>query len=362
MAAKTSGQIALCLAVTYPTARGNSHRPLPDTRQFVFKEILNVSLVMASLSGLENPQAPAPVRPVAPGHGAAMTAPTYQIAVSGYPLERKLPPGDPSWNQFNASFENKEYEPVDIANAVYFGHAITTWHKDHWRAGKNYLSGQHIGLDFDTGDNLSSIPHLKSDKFISKYGAFLYTTMSHTEEAPRARAIFLLDKPIMQSSNYTLAAAALLWLFGSADRQCKDAVRFFYGSPDCTMEMLGNVLPLEVVKRLIANYQETGAKEKRKSTRSDYHAPASQQEVEEALRMIPPLQIEYDEWLAVLMAIHSQFGDGGLALAESWGEGKGDEISRKWKSFNEAGNSSGAITIASVFGLAKRYGWKRIIN
>ena len=38
------------------------------------------------------------------------------------------------------------------------------------------------------------------------------------EEKPRARVVFLLDQPIMQAKNYTLAASALLWVFGTADR------------------------------------------------------------------------------------------------------------------------------------------------
>ncbi|MFZ9393890.1 MAG: hypothetical protein ACO28P_08045, partial [Ilumatobacteraceae bacterium] len=80
-----------------------------------------------------------------------------------------------------------------------------------------------------------------------------------------------------------LAASALLWLFGTADRQCKDAVRFFYGSPGCRVEMVNNILPLEVIQHLIAQYLETGQKERRNQN-GQYHAPASQQEVADALK------------------------------------------------------------------------------
>lgn len=282
---------------------------------------------------------------------------TYKIAVSQFILKQKIPAGAPIWAQFNAGFENYSLGVSRIAEAVYQGRAITTQHKDHWRVSSNYLCGQHIGLDFDNGDQSSSIDSLAKDHFIGRYGSFMYTTMSHTEEAPRSRVIFLLDTPIMQAKNYALAASSLLWLFGTADRQCRDAVRFFYGSPGCRMEMINNILPIDVVKKLIDQYLETGKTERSKT--KNYNAPASQQEVADALKMIPPWQIDYTEWVEVLMAIHAAFGDGGYGLAESWGDGKGNEIEKKWASFKSSGNTTGAITVATIFGIAKRFGWRK---
>lgn len=284
---------------------------------------------------------------------------TYKIAVSKPVLSQKIPPGDPFWKTFNASFLNVNLLSEHILQAVYDGHSITTQHKNHWRSSENYICGQHIGLDFDAGDDTSSIPTLLKDKFVSRYAAFVYSTMSHTPEHPRARVIFTLDAPIMQAKNYTLAAAAMLWMFGTADRQCKDAARFFYGSPGCEYEYINNVLPLDVVKKLIANYQASGAGEKRRAINKDYAAPASQQEVADALKHIPPWGIPYDEWVEILMGIHAQFGNVGFGLAEAWADGKKGEVEQKWRSFNQGGNTSGAVTVATVFGIAKRFGWKK---
>jgi hypothetical protein len=166
----------------------------------------------------------------------------------------------------------------------------------------------------------------------------------------------------MQAANYALSAQALLWVFGTADRQCKDAVRFFYGSPGCRFEYLDNVLPLEVIRKLITQYLETGQQEKRKATRTDYHAPANQEEVAAALKFIKPWDIQYDEWISILMGIHSQFGDAGFSLAEQWADGKPGEVDLKWKSFKNSGNGAGAVTIASLFGIAKTFGWKKEAN
>ena len=131
----------------------------------------------------------------------------YRVAL-GPVMQAKLPPGDPRWPEFNGSFVNKDLPGLDIAARLYDGHPITTWHKNHWRQSCNYQMGQHLGIDFDTNDERSSLPHLLKDPFIKKYGAIVYTTPSHTPAAPRARAIFLLDTPIHQAVNYSLAATS----------------------------------------------------------------------------------------------------------------------------------------------------------
>jgi hypothetical protein len=285
------------------------------------------------------------------------TTASYKIAVSKMSFNRKIPPADPIWPKFNASFENVELEPQALLDTIYYGFPITTWHKDHWRDSKNYLCGQHLGLDFDHGN--VTLDSLLKDPFITKYSSFIYTTMSSTDENPRCRAIFLIDQPIMQSVNYAMAASSLLWAFGDADRSCRDSVRFWYGSLECKFEWIGETLPLEVVKKMIDNYKDSGITEKRKSIRSDYQAPVEMQEVADALKLIDPWKIEYDQWLAILMAIHSTFGEGGYMLAESWGQGKGDEIDRKWKSFKASGNTTGAVGVGTIFGIAKQFGWHK---
>lgn len=281
-----------------------------------------------------------------------------KIAFSRMALDHKLPPDDPLWPKFNANFDNLDIETLEIANLIYMGHPFTTWHKDHWRHGKNYQLGMHLALDFDTEDKHSSLPYLAADKFIKQYASLIYTTPSHTPEAPRARVLFLLDTPVQQSPNYVLAVSALLWLFGTGDRQCKDSVRFFYGSVNCDLEYLNNTLPLSVVKTLIADYQKTGLQVKRSHEKNGYSAPADQKRVEAALSHIPAMGIDYDEWLAVLMGIHSEFGDGGLALAESWAQGTEGEVGRKWRSFTERGNGTGKVTVGTLFKLAQDRGWQ----
>ena len=286
----------------------------------------------------------------------------YKLAFSKMVLRSKIPQGNALWGEFNGSFENMELEPQEIANLIYTGHPFTTWHRNHWRHTNNYELGQHIGVDFDTEDERSTLPYLAKDKFINRYANLIYTTPSHKPEAPRARVLFLLDTPIHQAKNYGAAASALLWLFGTADRQCKDAARFFYGSIDCDVEwMPDNVLPLDTLKQIIAQYNATGATAKRNQERK-YTASADQIEVADALKCIPPWGIEYDEWVRVLMGLHAEFGDSALGLAESWADGADGEVRRKWRSFRGDGNAAGHVGVGTVYAIAKRFGWQRALQ
>lgn len=221
-----------------------------------------------------------------------MTDPTYRIAMSSMALDRKLAPGDPIWHDFNGSFVNRELTPFDFARAIYDGHPFTTWHANNWRTSANYVCGQHLGLDFDAGDQTSTLPALLDNPFIHRHANILYTTPSHTPEAPRARVVFLLDTPIMQATNYALAAAALLWLFGTADRACRDAARFWYGSLRCDMEMFDNVLSLATIKHIIAQYQASGRREMRRQVdraiqSNDRYTTAALRNEVEAVRTAP---------------------------------------------------------------------------
>lgn len=178
--------------------------------------------------------------------------PEYKIAFSTMALDGKLVAGDPRWKEFNSSFENLELSPSAISWLIDEGHAFTTWHANNWRHSDNYILGQHIGVDFDT----RSVAETLLDPFVQEYGALVYATPSSTPDNPRCRALFLLDTPIVQKGNYVKATSALLWMFGGvADKQCKDAVRFFYGCLGSMPTKVGKILPLAKVREVIAAHE-----------------------------------------------------------------------------------------------------------
>jgi hypothetical protein len=174
-------------------------------------------------------------------------------------LMDKLPKSDPRWSVIGRTFVNETLTVYEAASRVWNGHAFTVQLTKPWRDKANYLQGQHLGLDFDSGEN-AAITALVKDPFVAKYGSFVYSTYSArpTEGIHKSRVIFVLDTPIRQPSNYVLAATAMLWLFGAADPQCKDSVRQWFGTFRKDIEFLGGILPLELVKDIIQKYQETG--------------------------------------------------------------------------------------------------------
>jgi hypothetical protein len=281
-----------------------------------------------------------------------------QVAV-GPPLPGKLAQGADGWRKLNGSFENKSITPYDLLGAVLDGCPITTWH-DGWRKTENFLLAQHVGVDFDTGDKRSALETLAADPFIEHYASFLYTTPSHTEAAPRARAVFVLDAPITNAAGYGKLVAAIIWMFGGvADSKAKDAVRFFYGANPTTGEghFLGHLLTLQKarqVTRLFLDAHKPIKDAKKKSFQQGLQDGGKNDtiaDLEAALATIDPWALEYDEWVEILMAIHSAHpGNDGLALAESWGQGKPREVEVKWRSFKP----TGGVTIATIYHFARR--------
>ncbi|WP_051321016.1 bifunctional DNA primase/polymerase [Rhizobium mesoamericanum] len=76
--------------------------------------------------------------------------------------------------------------------------------------------------------------------------------------------------------------------------------------------------------------------------------PAEAAEIEELLSFISP-EIGYQDWVSVLMAVHSALGDAGLAIADAWSAGsskykKGDVVTR-WRGFT-AGKGVSTSTLA----------------
>lgn len=290
-----------------------------------------------------------------------MTEKTYKIAIG--PVTAAKLPKNGDWQTFNGAFQNLELTASEIAIALYAGRPITTWHKNNWRDSSNYICGQHLGIDCDTEDERSTIPHLLSIPLVADYGSILHTTPSHTPEKPRARVVFLLDTPIMQAANYTNAATALLWSFGAAaDTSCKDASRFFYGCKphDADIRVLDYRMPIVKIQEIIKTWQTATAQETQKRRivpPSRYQRPDLAR-LADALRSINPWSMPYEEWAELLMAIHSEFpGDDGLSVATEWGEGEGREVSVKWRSFKQEGNTTGKRSVGSIIAEARRNGW-----
>lgn len=148
---------------------------------------------------------------------------------------------DTWWRKFNGQFCNVALSVDDLAASIQSGYAYTAQHHSYRRAA-NFTAAQHLALDFDNGATLAE---LAADPFILAHAAIIHTTPSHTPENPRARVVFILDRPITNAKKYTELSEALVWRFKTADQSCKDAARFYFGAPGCELVTLPNILTLE---------------------------------------------------------------------------------------------------------------------
>lgn len=154
------------------------------------------------------------------------------------------------WRRINAGFENTRATPTKLLRIITNGHPYTSCHLG-FRHMRNFTAGQVLSLDYDTEDDASRIGTLKRIDFFKENAFAIYTTSSHTEEAPRARVVFILQEPVRESNVFALAAAGLVHHFNLADRTCKDPVRIFFGSKDAKVEILGNALSLNTLEPIM---------------------------------------------------------------------------------------------------------------
>ena len=190
-----------------------------------------------------------------------------KIAISNDRAELgKIMQGDiPAWREFNGSFVNVDIKPIDLMQRVQAGFAYTAQHK-RYRSADNFICAQHIALDMDTEDERSSIAVLSVEPFFAEHASFIHTTPSHTAAKPKARVVFVLDRPIRSVDKYAELAQSLVHRFESSDRACKDPARFFYGAKGCDVAWLGNILTLEnAAKELVLPYREYVANLERKA-------------------------------------------------------------------------------------------------
>lgn len=174
-----------------------------------------------------------------------------KIAVNRMQLSGKLPQGDSRWAAFNDSFVCQNLPLLEVANAIYTGHAYAGWHNGR-RCTENFLCAQHIGVDMDSGDERSTFDELLQHDFFKTYGGLIHTTPSHTSTTPRARLLFFLDTPITNPTAFQSAAMFVVSLFSGADSAVTDASRFFYGCSNCEIEIPFKTLPLAHLRHYYA--------------------------------------------------------------------------------------------------------------
>jgi hypothetical protein len=209
--------------------------------------------------------------------------PLVRMGFSRYVYHDKIVGGDlRGYARLNGSFENLELLRSDVAWLVHEGRPYTCWLKQPWRTGDNFQLAQHIGLDFDSESPACAVSALVKDPIIERYATVVYATPSSQPEAPRARVLFCLERPISDRHEYVRAVLALMHLYGTADSQCKDEVRFFYGcgaTPE--VAFLNRVLPMAKLESMIVEHQAFLLAERQAAYRARQAQPRRQEPVQE---------------------------------------------------------------------------------
>ena len=200
-----------------------------------------------------------------------------------WPAEKLgLPPAERRWGKYNGSFIAEEHTPISLLDQITQGYSFTAvlggcqgaccgaWctkpdHKvpDHcgrpngYRRNQHFQSAQFIALDFDTGDERSTFSYLVDQPLVAQFGTFLYTTLSHTSEIPKARVVFITGTAFTQPDNYRRAKRAVMARLPWGDASVHDPSRMFYGSHPRQGQnrFLGNVLHLSMVDQLIEQHR-----------------------------------------------------------------------------------------------------------
>lgn len=99
---------------------------------------------------------------------------------------------------------------------------------DGKRSNEMFKQAEILVLDFDDTVSIGQVLDASNRYELPPFMG--YYSFSHTEEQPRFRMGWRLDKPVGDTRTYDVAIRALLGTFKQADSQCKDPARMFYGT------------------------------------------------------------------------------------------------------------------------------------
>ncbi len=144
------------------------------------------------------------------------------------------------------------------------------------RVTENFISMQMIFLDDDRAQP-GVIDEWMNDEFFLNYGAFLYESASSQPEAEKARAAFLIDKPIKDGDLFKEIQKALMYRYPFVDQSTHDITRVWYGSENAPIYLsrLGNILPFEILENeILTPYREFQRKQQEKRKVFPINPPA----------------------------------------------------------------------------------------
>ena len=183
----------------------------------------------------------------------------------------KVPQGQ--FGKYMKHFRREETTAHGLAIEIWRGWGFATvW--EGRRLKENFISVQHLALDFDTEDVNSHMDTLFNDEHFQDCGAFAYSTASSKPNAPRTRLVFVLESPMVvpMTDNdegqaeeeearraaiyrYETLYKAMLEIYPHADTAAKDINRIFYGAYKCEVRGNWSMMGDAYIDQLVTNYE-----------------------------------------------------------------------------------------------------------
>lgn len=181
-------------------------------------------------------------------------------------------PDKQEYAEIQASYRNVMLDPFGIIDAVCRGAAFTAQHEPEVRRREHWKVAQYVAVDLEN-DPGAALDRLEALPFFAAYCTFAYTTMSHTPEQPRSRAVFLLERPIANSERWQYVARAVSEMFiPASDPASWDLSRSFLGNPNGDLRLYGNWLP-HTIAEMLADTRQTMELARQRDRAARYQSP-----------------------------------------------------------------------------------------
>ena len=139
----------------------------------------------------------------------------------------------------------EEIAPKELAESLANGQTMVLGvMKNEVRKKVNLNYQEVIALDFD--DN-TTIEEIKNTDFIKDNASFIYTTFSHTEGHHKFRVVFFLEDKLTNNEQVLAVYNKLFEMFPTADVNCKDSSRLFFGGKSYTEINFNNRLDANTI-------------------------------------------------------------------------------------------------------------------
>lgn len=161
---------------------------------------------------------------------------------------------------WSRKWTESDLSPEELLEGIRMGWGFGAVYRNGRRQNDNVICTEVLAVDIDNKNSdqrIWGIDDLLQHAFVADYGSFIYTTQSHTPEAPRYRVVFELDGSLAPEK-IKPSFVALAGLFDS-DRAAVARSQAFYGSPGCESWMVGKKLPLTVLAALVSDSENRSA-------------------------------------------------------------------------------------------------------